>query len=135
MQYRHEKIDYKQKSKSLVDDNSLSRWDFSVFGEDEFYVTDALTLLAGLRYNHDKDYGGHVAPRGYVVYHINDNFSLKGGVSAGYSTPNIDDRADGITIPINQGRGIRLGRSSLKSESSVNYEAGFSFDNNQNLKF
>ena len=135
VQYRHEKIDYKQKSKSLVDDNSLSRWDFSIFGEDEFYVTDALTLLAGLRYNHDKDYGGHIAPRGYIVYHLNDSFSLKGGVSAGYSTPNIDDRADGITIPINQGRGIRLGRSSLKPESSVNYEAGFSFDNNQNLKF
>jgi len=101
----------------------------------DFYVTDALTLTAGLRYNYDKDYGGHIAPRGYVVYHLSENLSFKGGVSAGYTTPNIDDRTEGLKIPINHGRGIRLGKSSLKPETSVNYEIGASYDNNENLSF
>jgi ribosome-binding factor A len=134
-QYRREKLDSSQNEPGFSDDAHLKRWDFSVFGEDDFDVTDALTLTAGLRYNHDKDYGGHIAPRGYVVYHLNENLSFKGGVSAGYTTPNIDDRTEGLKIPINHGRGIRLGKSSLKPETSVNYEIGASYDNNENLSF
>ena len=132
-QYRHEKLDSSQNEPGFSDDAHLKRWDVSVFGEDNFYVTDALALTAGLRYNYDKDYGGHFAPRGYIVYHLNENLSFKGGVSAGYTTPNIDDRSEGLKIPINHGRGIRLGRSSLKPETSVNYEVGTMYDNNDNL--
>ena len=131
-EYKRERLNEKA---TTADAANVKRYDFSLYGEDDFDVTDALTLTAGLRYNHDKDYGGHIAPRGYVVYHLSENLSFKGGVSAGYTTPNIDDRTEGLKIPINHGRGIRLGKSSLKPETSVNYEIGASYDNNENLSF
>lgn len=134
-QYRNEALVTKQREKSYVEDANLKRSDVSIFAENEYYATEDLALTAGIRYNHDKDYGGHIVPRGYAVYHLTQNLSLKGGVSAGYTTPNIDDRAEGLTIPVNRGRGARIGRSSLKPETSVNYEVGFSYDDNEFLSF
>ncbi|WP_169755243.1 TonB-dependent receptor domain-containing protein [Campylobacter curvus] len=131
-QFRHEKLNEKA---TTADAANVKRHDFSVFGEDEFYLTDRLNLTAGVRYNHDKDYGGHVSPRAYVVYHLNENFSFKGGVSTGYATPDIKQRTDGLALPFAGGMGAQLGRSDLKPESSVSYEAGVAYDDNEKFSF
>lgn len=131
-EYRRERLNEKA---TTADAANVKRYDFSLYGEDDFDVTDALTLTAGLRYNHDKDYGGHVSPRGYAVYHLSENLSLKGGVSAGYSTPDIKMRTDGLALPFAGGMGAQLGRSDLKPESSVSYEAGVAYDDNEKFSF
>lgn len=123
-EYRRERLNEKA---TTADAANVKRYDFSLYGEDDFDVTDALTLTAGLRYNHDKDYGGHVSPRGYAVYHLSENLSLKGGVSAGYATPDIKMRTDGLALPFAGGMGAQLGKSDLKPESSLNYEAGVAY--------
>ena len=130
-EYRRERLNEKATTADAAD---VKRYDFSIYGEDDFDITDALTLTAGLRYNYDKDYGGHVAPRAYAVYHLSENLSLKGGVSAGYSTPDIKMRTDGLALPFAGGFGAQLGRSDLKPESSLNYEAGISYNNGKNLE-
>lgn len=124
-QYRRERLN---EEATTADAANVKRWDYSLYGEDSYFLTDALTLTAGARYNRDKDYGGHLSPRGYLVYHLTDALSLKGGVSTGYSTPDIKQRTDGLALPFAGGRGAQLGNSSLKPEKSVTYEAGVAYE-------
>ncbi|MGP1449557.1 MAG: TonB-dependent receptor domain-containing protein [Wolinella sp.] len=128
--YRHEKLD---EEATTADEANVNRWDLSGYIEDEFRATENLNFTAGLRYNHDKDYGAHLSPRFYTVYHLDNSFSLKGGISTGYSTPDIKQRTDNLALAFAGGHGAQLGRSELKPERSVSYEAGFSYDDNQNI--
>lgn len=128
------KNEYLNEKATTADAANVKRWNLSLYGEDDFYVTDDLTLTTGIRYNHDKDYGGHISPRVYAVYHLNESFTLKGGVSMGYLTPDIKQRTEGLALPFAGGQGAQLGKSSLKPESSISYEAGFVY-NNENFNF
>ncbi|MDU5326487.1 TonB-dependent receptor domain-containing protein [Campylobacter ureolyticus] len=96
--------------------------DFSIFAEDEIRLTDNLNLTLGTRYNEDEDYGKHFSPRGYLVYKFNENFRLKGEVQTGYLTPKPNQRQEGYKNVAASGWGIAIGKSSLKPETSINYE-------------
>ena len=132
VQYRSERLN---EAATTADEANVKRWDYSIYGEDDFYLTDDLTLTGGIRYNRDKDYGGHISPRAYAVYRLNESFSIKGGVSTGYSTPDIKQRSEGLALPFAGGQGAQIGRSSLKPESSISYEGGFSYDDNDKFNF
>src|SRR5699024_2125621 len=62
---------------------------WALFGEDEWWLRNDLSLTAGLRMTHDERYGSHWTPRLYGVWHIDNQLSLKGGVSAGFKTPTL----------------------------------------------
>jgi outer membrane receptor for ferrienterochelin and colicins len=47
-------------------------------------VLDSVTLTGGLRMDKDENYGTNWTPRGYGVWHLTDQWTIKGGVSAGY---------------------------------------------------
>lgn len=129
LNFKTEKLD--EKGTKLFDSVNLQRWDYSVYGENDFYITDNFAITSGLRYNYDKDYGGHLAPRIYALYKAGDNFTFKGGVSAGYSTPDIKMRTDNLAIVIASGGGAQIGHSYLKPETSLSYEISTSYDNDR----
>src|SRR5690606_6244308 len=64
-------------------DPVMSRWQWALFAEDNFHLTDDLTLTMGLRYDYNERYGAHVTPRAYAVWHVNPSLTVKGGVSGG----------------------------------------------------
>ena len=70
-----------------------SQW--SVYGEDEWRLTDKLAFTLGLRLDDNEQFNSQVSPRAYAVYNINDNWVLKGGVSTGYRTPELREMAEG----------------------------------------
>lgn len=87
---------------SLDERFTLDQW--ALFGEDEWWLADALSLTGGLRMDHHEIYGSHWSPRGYVVWHANDNLTFKGGVSTGFRAPEIRDIAPGYALHHRRGQ-------------------------------
>ena len=102
---------------------------WSLFLEDEWRLRDDLALTLGGRYEDHEAYGGHFSPRAYLVWNTTDNWTLKGGVSKGYRTPDINDLHDGINGVSGQGRTITIGSPDLDPEITTNTEIGAYYDN------
>ncbi|WP_124085306.1 TonB-dependent receptor domain-containing protein [Pseudogemmobacter humi] len=103
----------------------MTRWNWAVFGEDNFHLTDDLTLTFGLRYDENERYGSHVTPRLYAVWHASDSLTVKGGVSGGYKTPTLKQADSNIFEPSGgDGRARDQGNTGLKPEESTNVEIG-----------
>ncbi|WP_149716796.1 TonB-dependent receptor domain-containing protein [Campylobacter concisus] len=128
---KKEKLDEKA---TTADAANVKRYDVSLYGEDDYHLTKDFILSTGIRYNYDEHYGSHVSPRIYGIYSLNDFFALKGGVSTGYATPDIKQRTQDLALPFAGGRGAQLGRSSLKPETSVSYEFGGVYNNNEGFE-
>ncbi|MDO6428599.1 TonB-dependent receptor [Thalassotalea sp. 1_MG-2023] len=95
---------------------------YSLFAEDNWMITDSFTLTAGVRFDDHDVFGNQTSPRAYAVYNINDDWTIKGGVSTGYKTPKTTDLYDGITGFGGQGTSPFAGNPELEPETSVNSE-------------
>ena len=61
---------------------------WAVFAEDEWRLREDLALTLGARYDDHEAFGGHVSPRAYGLEYLR-NWTMKGGVSRGYRTPDL----------------------------------------------
>lgn len=116
--------------------NSAEALQFSIFAEDEIAVTENFLLTGGLRMDNHEDYGTHFSPRVYAVYHINDQFTLKGGVSTGYRTPDLRQITSGWSTSTGGGNcastntcGVIEGNPDLQPETSVTEEIALLWSN------
>lgn len=101
---------------------------YSLFVEDSWTPFDPFTLTAGIRYDEHDVFGSQVSPRLYGVYALNDTWTIKGGVSTGYKTPQTTDLYDGITGFGGQGTSPFAGNPDLQPETSVNSEIALYWD-------
>ncbi|PWW10638.1 ligand-gated channel protein [Mangrovibacter plantisponsor] len=135
-QYRYEKLSDKGNQLEAADGLSkLTRWSWALFAEDEWAVADSFTLTTGLRMDKDENYGTNWTPRGYGVWHLTDQWTLKGGVSAGYRAPDLRQSSASWGQITGGGRldGIIVGNPDLKPEKSLSEEIALLWDNNDNL--
>lgn len=95
---------------------------YALFIEDNWTVIEPLTITAGVRYDNHDVFGSNVSPRLYSVYTLSDNWTIKGGVSTGFKTPQTTDLYDGITGFGGQGTSPFAGNPDLQPETSVNGE-------------
>ncbi|MBJ6136349.1 TonB-dependent receptor domain-containing protein [Marinobacter litoralis] len=107
---------------------------WAVFAEDEWYLRDDLALTLGGRYEDHDAFSGHFTPRAYLVWNSSANWTLKGGVSKGYKTPDINDLHNGVNGVTKQGEKLTIGTPDLEPEKSTNYELGAYFDNLNGFK-
>lgn len=126
-EYKWETIEHDQ-GRFYGADMELERWQRALFVEDEYYLTDAFSLTAGLRYDENEHYGEEIIPRLYGVYRFSDEWVLKGGVSGGYKAPSLKQADSSIVENAGRGRSYDMGNSDLKPESSINYELGLMWD-------
>lgn len=123
--------------------NSLSAINKSIYSEDQIFLTEDLSLTLGLRMDEHPSYGRNYSPRAYAVYHLFDDWTVKGGYSRGYRSPNLKENAPntgtfsagyGCTELarfgwVDMGQGCYIaGNKNLKAETSDNYEAGIQYD-------
>lgn len=150
---RYKLEDLVDETNGLLDANvqgataNVKRWIGALFAEAEWNFIENLGITTGLRYDDDELFGGHVSPRIYANWHSSDRLTFKGGISTGYSqpslsaatagfgrgtggpgSPNLSPNGDSIS------RALIVGNPDLKPETSVNYEAGFIY-NDKDLGF
>lgn len=99
-----------------------SQW--SVFAEDEWYLTDALTLTMGVRFDDNEQFDSHWSPRIYAVWKENASWAVKGGISTGYRAPSLTEMEEDWVQESCNGRCEVYGNASLEPEKSVNSELG-----------
>jgi outer membrane receptor for ferrienterochelin and colicins len=135
-QYRYEDLSDKgNQLASAATLSELTRWSWALFAEDEWRLTDTFALTGGLRMDRDENYGTHWTPRLYGVYHPAEQWTIKGGISSGYRSPDIRAAVDDWG-QITGGGGdpaIIVGNSGLKPEKSVSQEIGFIWDSQNGL--
>jgi outer membrane receptor for ferrienterochelin and colicins len=109
----------------------------ALFVENEFFATDHLALTAGLRMDDDDRYGRHWTPRVYGVYHLNPQWTLRGGVAKGFKAPTIRQSTANycMTTGASTGRGSLCGNPDLKAETSVSSELGVRFGDDAGRSF
>lgn len=111
--------------------NKLSRYQWALFAEDEWWLTDSFALTGGLRMTKDENYGSHWTPRLYGVWHMTDNLTLKGGVSTGFKAPGLRHAVADWGQGTGGGRsnGVIIGNPDLKPEKSISQEIALLWDN------
>lgn len=105
----------------------MSRDSYALFGEDEWALNDDLILSLSARFDKNEEYGGNLSPKAYAVYHLSDNFTLKGGVITGYKAPSL--RMVATDFASTSRGGVMIGNPDLKPEKSISYETGIAYDN------
>lgn len=95
---------------------------WSLFAEDTWRIVEPFALTAGIRYDNHDVFGDHFSPRLYGVYSLNDQWTIKGGVSTGFKTPKTTQLYDGITGFGGQGTSPMFGNPDLQPETSVSTE-------------
>nr|WP_318383712.1 TonB-dependent receptor [uncultured Enterobacter sp.] len=106
--------------------SEITRDGWAVFAEDAWMIVPDFTLTTSARLDHDSYFGYHVTPKLYGNWTIDENWALKGGVSAGYKKPDLRENSEGFTsvygaYPYSE---IGIGNDDLKPEKSINTELG-----------
>lgn len=133
-QYRYEDLhDQGNNLKVANPAEQLTRWSWAMFVEDEWSLTDNFALTGGARMDRDQNYGSHWSPRLYGVWHLDDSWTLKGGVSTGYRSPDLRMSAANWGQVTGGGSldGMLVGNPDLKPETSVSEEIGLLWNGHQ----
>lgn len=104
----------------------------ALFAENEWSITDDFALTTGVRLDHHEQYGSHINPRIYGVWHLSPQWTLKGGVARGFKAPELRAVIDGYAV-IRRNRFVMFGNPDLKPESSTNYEISAMWSNRDDL--
>jgi len=115
---------------------------WALFLEDELKLHRTLALTLGARLDHHEQFGSHVSPRAYLVWHPAEQWTLRGGISKGFRAPSLTENSPTAATQ-SGGRGCTslyplgyisggcymAGNAELDPETSTNREIGFSFEN------
>ena len=115
-----------------ADKVSLKNW--ALYAEDEYFLTERLTLTGGVRLDHDERYGSEWTPRLHGVYKLSEATTLRGGVANGFKAPTIRQSTAGYCMtsggPVAnfQPPGTLCGNPNLQPETSTTTEVGVHHD-------
>ncbi|SFU48550.1 ligand-gated channel protein [Xenorhabdus koppenhoeferi] len=134
-QYRYENLrDHENKMMSERGVNKLTRWSWAVFAENEWQMTNDFALTGGIRLDKDEMFGAHWTPRLYGVWHADEQWTIKGGVSTAYRSPNLRQVAPNWWQGTGgDGSAVILSNPNLKPEKSVSEEISVIWNNQENL--
>ncbi|MDR0762681.1 MAG: TonB-dependent receptor [Campylobacteraceae bacterium] len=104
----------------------MKRDQYSLFAEDEWSILDDLTLSLSGRFDDNEKFGSHFSPKAYLIYHLTDELTFKGGVTSGYKAPSLRQAAPDFS-GVSMG-GVMIGNPDLTPETSINYEVGINYD-------
>ena len=102
----------------------------AIFLQDEIEITDGLSVVVGDRADHHSDFGWHHSPRAYAVWHLNDAFTLKGGVGTGFKAPSLKQLSPEYSAVGGGGRFTIVGNPLLKPEQNTSYELSAAWRHN-----
>jgi outer membrane receptor for ferrienterochelin and colicins len=72
-----------------------TRSSIEIYAQDDIFIGDELEILPGIRYQHDSDFGSHIAPKINLMYGPNwldQEVKFRLGVGSGYRVPTLKER-------------------------------------------
>jgi outer membrane receptor for ferrienterochelin and colicins len=124
--YEKESLD-DDTTNQISDRNHVEQQQWALFAEDEWLLTDTWALTGGMRLDDAENYGSHISPRLYSVWNLTPDWTLKGGVSSGFRSPNLRE----VTADWGQTSrgGDVYGNPDLEPETSLNKELALLYAN------
>lgn len=113
-----------------------SQDNFSAFIENNILLSEKINLIPAVRFDHNSRSGSQISPGLNAFYHINENWTLKGGVAQAYKAPNLYQSTPGYLL-FTRGNGCPIGDATqcylvgndhLKPETSINKELGVEYN-------
>ncbi|MPZ19762.1 MAG: TonB-dependent receptor [Luteitalea sp.] len=96
------------------------------FLQDEWFVHDRVRLLAGMRYDHNDQFGDAWSPKLAVLLHGTDNIRLRASYGEGFKAPELKDLYFAFS---NRSAGYEvIGNPDLRPEESRSVNAGVEVD-------
>lgn len=130
-QYEDQRLEDGGNQSETSDLSELTRYRWALYAEDEWMLTEDFSLTGGVRLNEDEDYGSHWSPRLYGVWHLDDRWTLKGGVSSGFRAPDLRYTSPGW-VQVSRGGNI-YGNPDLEAETSLSQELGLHYAGDNGL--
>ncbi len=127
--YLNQRLDDQTGNQLAGGPNKVERYQWALFAEDEWRLTESFALTAGLRMDEDENFGNHFSPRLYGVWHMAERWTLKGGVSTGFRAPDLRQTVAGWG-QVSRG-GNMYGNPDLTPEKSVTEELGILYDDGE----
>ncbi|MDN3553724.1 ligand-gated channel protein [Halomonas almeriensis] len=130
-QYEQQRLKDGGNQSDTSDLSKLERYRWALYAENEWMMTEDLSLTGGVRLNEDEKYGSHWSPRLYAVWDLDASWTLKGGVSSGFRAPDL--RATNPNwVQISRGGNI-YGNPDLEPETSLSQELGLHYAGDHGL--
>ncbi len=94
----------------------------ALFLQDEIQFDPSWSLVLGNRFDQHEQYGWHNSPRAYLVHHVNDALTIKGGGGRGFKAPSLKQLSPGYSAIGGGGMFIIYGNPDLEPETNTTYE-------------
>ncbi|WP_455218342.1 TonB-dependent receptor plug domain-containing protein, partial [Kaarinaea lacus] len=111
-------------SENWLEEN-LTRQVIGLFAQDQFSLTDKLTMTAGLRFDTYDDVGNAFSPRLAAVYRLKEHQTVKVQYSSAFRPPTFVETST-------QNNPVVVGNPDLESEYIRTYELGYIYNNEIN---
>lgn len=95
-----------------------------LFLQDEIALGRDWSLVLGDRADHHETFGWQHSPRAYLVHHLTNALTVKGGVGKGFKAPTLKQLSPQYQAVAAAGRFTVVGNPALEPETSVTYEVG-----------
>jgi len=129
--YLNQRLDDKNGNQLPGGPNNVERYQWALFAEDEWRLTESFAVTTGLRMDEDENFGNHFSPRLYGVWHMAERWTLKGGVSTGFRAPDLRQTVAGWGQTSRGGN--MYGNPDLTPEKSVTQEIGLLYDDGEGM--
>lgn len=94
----------------------------ALFLQDEIEFAPSWSLVVGNRFDRHEEYGWHNSPRAYLVHHVSDALTLKGGGGRGFKAPSLKQLSPGYSAIGGGGMFTIYGNPDLEPEINTTYE-------------
>lgn len=107
----------------------LSMQHYAALLQDEWRLGQQWEVVLGGRLDWHDEFGREASPRAYVLYHLNEALTFKGGVGKGFKAPTLKQLSPEYeSYAAMGGRGIIRGNPDLQPETNVSFEAGLEYE-------
>jgi outer membrane receptor for ferrienterochelin and colicins len=109
----------------LLPDGEDSADHEALYLQDEWVLADTLLFTLGVRQDHHSIFGSETSPRAYLVWHLDERLSLRGGYGEGFRAPTLK-QASGNYVGA-EGPHTFYGNTNIRPETSASGEIGIVF--------
>lgn len=100
---------------------------YASYLQDEITLGDRWELVLGSRFDHHESFGWAASPRAYLLYHLNEALTFKGGVGTGFKAPTLKQLSPEYKAIAGGGRFTIAGNPDLQPETNLSFEAGLDY--------